>query len=79
MTNPAHLRTPKSPRLRPERWARKNIEIDQLKLDRARAILGAKTETDTVDAALDLIAFQGEVLSGIDRLVRAGGLKSPKR
>ena len=33
------------------------------------AVLGA------MDAALDLVVFRGEVLSGIDRLVAAGGLK----
>ena len=58
-----------------EKWARKNILIDQNKLDQAKAILAVRTETDAVDAALDLVAFHGEVLSGIDRLVVAGGLK----
>ena len=48
--------------------------MDQRKLDRARAIRGVHSETDAVDAALDLVAFRGEVLSGIDRLVAAGGL-----
>jgi hypothetical protein len=32
--------------------------MDQRKLDRARAILGAPTETATVDAALDLVALR---------------------
>ena len=38
------------------------------------ALLKAPTETATVDQALDLVAFQGEVLSGIDRLVAVGGI-----
>ena len=58
-----------------EKWARKNIVIDQHKLDRAKAILEVHTETAAVDAALDLVAFNGEIRSGIDRLVKAGGLK----
>ena len=62
---------------KPEKWARKNIVIDQNKLDRAKAILDVRTETDAVDAALDLVAFHGEVLAGIDRLVAAGGLSDP--
>ena len=60
---------------RAEKWTRKNIVIDQRKLNRAKSILRVTTETDAVDAALDLITFQGEVLSGIDRLVQVGGLK----
>jgi hypothetical protein len=56
-------------------WKRKNMLMDQRKLDRARTILGVESETDAVDAALDLVVFRGEVLSGIDRLVAAGGLK----
>ena len=56
-------------------WKRKNMLMDQRKLDRARAILGVVSETDAVDAALDLVVFRGEVLAGIDRLVAVGGLK----
>lgn len=57
-------------------WARKNIVIDQYKLDRAKEILNVDTETAAVDAALDLVAFRGEVLAGLDRLVAAGGIKN---
>ena len=60
-------------------WTRKNMVMDQRKLDRAKAILGASTETAAVDMALDLVAFRGEVLAGIDRLVEAGGLTDPFR
>jgi len=56
------------------KWTRKNIVIDQRKLDVAKALLQAPTETATVDLALDLIAFQKEVLSGIDRMVELGGV-----
>jgi len=52
-----------------EKWTRKNIAIDQYKLDLAKTLLKTPTETATVDQALDLVAFQGEVLAGIDRLV----------
>lgn len=47
---------------------RKNMRMDQVKLDRAREILGTKTETETVDAALDLIAFRKEVIGGVRKL-----------
>lgn len=55
-------------------WTRKNIVIDQRKLNAARKVLHAPTETATVDQALDLIAFQGEVFAGIDRLIALGGI-----
>lgn len=61
---------------RPARhWVRKNMQIDQRKLDAARSILGTATETDTVDAALDAIAFRHEVMSGVRRLRAAGGVR----
>lgn len=33
----------------------KHLLLDQRKLDQARVVLGARTETETVDRALDLI------------------------
>jgi hypothetical protein len=54
---------------------RKNLHIDQRKLDVARKALGAKTETETVDAALDAIAFRKELSDGIRRVRAAGGVK----
>ena len=41
----------------PRGWVRKNLHIDQRKLNVARKALGVKTETEAVDAALDAIAF----------------------
>ncbi len=49
------------------------MDMDQNKLDAAKKILGVRTETDAVDAALDLVLFQSEVRAGIDRMVAAGG------
>jgi Arc/MetJ family transcription regulator len=61
---------------RPSRgWVRKNLHIDQRKLDAAREILGVKTETEAVDAALDAIALRKELSRGIRRARAAGGLK----
>ena len=64
-------------RSRSEGWTRKNIMVHQEKLDRAKAIFRVETETAAIDAALDLAQFQEEVLSGIDRLAKAGGLADP--
>ena len=37
------------------------MAMDQRKLALAQRFLGTRTETETVDAALDLLAFQAEV------------------
>lgn len=60
---------------------RKNMLMDQRKLDAAKAALGASTETAAVDAALDLVVFRTEVFRGLDELAAAGGLASvePRR
>ena len=54
--------------------ARKNMDMDVRKLAEARRILGAATETETVDRALDYVVFQGEVFAALDRLADAGGV-----
>ncbi len=53
---------------------RKNMLMDQRKLDAAKAALGAPSETAGVDAALDLVVFRTEVFRGLDELAAAGGL-----
>jgi hypothetical protein len=58
---------------------RKNMLIDQRKLDAAKAVLGAETETAAVDAALDLVVFRAEVFRGLDAVVAAGGLSASTR
>ena len=62
-------------RTTPARRIRKNMDMDPQKLAEARRILGARTETETVDQALDLVIFQGRVASALDRLAAAGGIE----
>ena len=50
------------------RRVRKNYRLTQAKLDRARQVLGTDTETETIEQALDLVAFREEVLAGVRRL-----------
>ncbi len=52
---------------------RKNLWISQTKLDAAKKHLGAKTETEAIDSALDLVAFQHEVLTGLASMGGRGG------
>ena len=61
---------------------RKNMLMDQRKLDAAKSELGVDTETAAVDAALDLVVFRREVIQGLERLAAVGGLEpfgSPRR
>ncbi|HWA59378.1 MAG TPA: hypothetical protein VG692_19145 [Gemmatimonadales bacterium] len=49
--------------------------MDQAKLSRAKKILGVATETEAVDAALDMIAFRAEVEDAFDKLASMGGFE----
>ena len=56
------------------RRMRKNMDMDAAKLASAQRVLGARSETEAVDMALDYVLYQAEVLDALDRLVAAGGL-----
>jgi hypothetical protein len=55
-------------------WVRKNMLMDQKKLDEAKRVLKTATETETIDAALDEIAFRHGLVDGLRALKRSGGL-----
>jgi hypothetical protein len=59
----------------PSTTVRKNLRLTQEKLDRARRILGTKTETETVEQALDLVAFRQEVVSGVRRMAGSNSMR----
>lgn len=56
---------------------RKNLILDQGKLDRVKEILDVETETEAVaralDAIMDLEAFRSELDTGLSNLVGKGG------
>jgi hypothetical protein len=56
-------------------WVRKNVVMDQRKLDAARRALGVNTETEAIDLALDFVAFRREVAQGIAAMRRTGGIE----
>lgn len=62
-----------------ERTTRKDMRLSQAKLDRARRILGTKTETETVDQALDLVAFRHEVVAGVRRMAGSRSFRNDFR
>ena len=45
----------------------KHVQLDQRKLDRARRVLGARTETETLDRALEVVVAEAD----IDRVLRS--------
>ena len=51
---------------------RKNNRIDMTKLNRAREALGAKTETETIHLALDLVADEAALAKALIALVVKG-------
>lgn len=51
---------------------RKNLNVDQDKLDRLITLMGAGTETEVVDQALDLLLFQEEATAGLRKLAGRG-------
>ena len=55
-------------------WVRKNVVMDQRKLDVARRALGVATETEAIDQALDSVAFREELADGFAAVRRSGGV-----
>jgi hypothetical protein len=53
---------------------RKNVVMDQRKLDAARRTLGVATETEAIDQALDFVVFYRELTEGIRAVRLAGGI-----
>ena len=56
-------------------WVRKNVIMDQRKLDVARRALGVDTETEAIDQALDFVAFRQELAKGFAAVRRSGGVE----
>ena len=53
----------------------KHVRIDQAKLARARKVLGAATETETLDRALTLVVSEAEIDSSLREGAGRGRLK----
>ena len=54
---------------------RKNYYLDENKIRRVRSILGAKTETEAIDAALDLVVFRKDILKSLEKVAGKGGVE----
>lgn len=55
---------------------RKNLNIDQAKLDRVKDLLGVPTETEAVDRALSALLLRGELVAGVRRVAATGGVEN---
>lgn len=53
---------------------RKNFYLDEEKIQRAKRILGTKTETETVTRALDLVLFRKEILASLEKVRGKSGI-----
>jgi DnaJ-class molecular chaperone len=54
---------------------RKNYYLDEKKIRRVQAILGAKTETEAIDAALNLVVFRKQILKSLQKVAGKGGVE----
>lgn len=54
-----------------EKPSKKNFRLYQSKIDRAKAALHSKTETEAIDRALDLVIFRHELVTGVRAMKRA--------
>lgn len=63
-------KAPQGPRVR------KNMDMDPAKLHAAQAALGAATETETVDRALDLVLGRARFDAALDAITAAGGFRA---
>jgi hypothetical protein len=54
---------------------RKNYYLDERKIKRAKSILKASTETQAINAALDLVVFRKEILDSLEKVAGKGGVE----
>ena len=54
----------------------KHLKLDQSKIDGAKKLLGAKTEQDTIEQALDLVLGEEPILKAHRRVRAVGGFDS---
>jgi hypothetical protein len=53
----------------------KHVRIDQAKLEKAKQVLEARTDTETLDRALSLVVSEGEIDAALRGIRGKGRLK----
>ncbi len=54
---------------------RKNYYLDSGKIQRAKKILKAKTETETISIALDMVLFRKEIRESLKKAAKSGQIE----
>ena len=54
---------------------RKNYYLDERKIKKAKTILRARTETQAINAALDMVVFRKEILESLEKVAGKGGVE----
>lgn len=54
---------------------RKNFYLDEFKIKKAQKILGAKSETETIRQALDIVLFRKEIIGSLKQTKGKGGVE----
>jgi hypothetical protein len=57
----------------------KHLKLDQRKIDRARRVLAAKTEQETLDRALDMVLAEDRIVRVLRRGRAVGGFEDVLR
>ena len=55
----------------------KHMRLDQSKIDRAKRLLKAKTEQETIERALDLVLAEEPILRALRQVKQVGGFDDP--
>jgi hypothetical protein len=53
----------------------KHVRVDQAKLEKAKQVLDARTDTEALDRALSLVVSEGEIDAALRALTGKGKLK----
>ena len=67
-----------APAYRVVRARKKTLNLDQVLLDEARVALGVRTETETVQRALELIVRRGRQEAGFREFLKLGPLDASR-
>lgn len=57
----------------------KHLKLDQTKIDRAKKLLQAKTEQETIERALDLVLGEEPIVRAHRRVKAVGGFEAALR
>lgn len=67
---------PRTSKKAPVRRVRKNMDMDPAKLAAAQRVLGTRSETETVDRALELAIGRRRLSELMDQFAARGGLRA---